>query len=329
MEIRDLGRLDLNLLVALEALLEERSVSRAAERLYITQSAMSKTLGRLRELFDDQLFVRRGAGMVPTPRAEQIEASLPHVLQAVQAMVRPLNFDAATFDGQMNILMQGHMGVWFLPSLMARLQEHAPRMRVRAFSRIDEVFDKLSSGHLDFALQIERHHYPPDLDLTTLAFARPVLLARKGHPLHKLAEVTLEDITRFPHLSLLSTDISELSFHEGDAEAVLEFERRAPHHYETDDLQTALEIVRKTDCLFPAPPMFIEQFNLSRYITALPLPGIGDVSIKYVVVRHQRVIGSPAHDFFYQQIIELTEEIRARLQLPDLPELRRQRKLAY
>ena len=70
MDIRDLGRLDLNLLVALEALLEERSVSKAAERLYITQSAMSKTLGRLRDLFDDQLFVRRGSGMVPTPRAE-------------------------------------------------------------------------------------------------------------------------------------------------------------------------------------------------------------------------------------------------------------------
>lgn len=329
MEIRELGRLDLNLLVSLEALLEERSVSRAAERLYITQSAMSKTLGRLRELFNDPLFVRRGSGMVPTPRAEQIEASLPQVLQAVQAMVRPLDFDPLTYDGQMNILMQGHMGVWFLPALMARLQAHAPGMRVRAFSRIEDPFDKLATGDLDFALQIERQHYPTDLQLTTLAFARPVLLARKGHPLFKLDEVGLEDLTQYPHLSLLSTDISELSFHEGDAEAVLEFERRAPHHYETDDLQTALQIVRKTDCLFPAPPMFIEQFNLSRYVVALPIPGIGDVSIKYVAVRHQRVIGSPAHDFFYEQIIELTEEIRQQLGLPDLPELRKQRQLAY
>ena len=69
MDIRELGRLDLNLLVALEALIEEGSVSKAAERLFITQSAMSKTLGRLRELFDDPLFIRRGSGMVPTPRA--------------------------------------------------------------------------------------------------------------------------------------------------------------------------------------------------------------------------------------------------------------------
>lgn len=329
MEIRDLGRLDLNLLVALEALLEERSVSRAAERLFITQSAMSKTLGRLRELFDDPLFVRRGSGMVPTPRAELIEASLPHVLQAVQAMVRPLHFDPATYEGQMNVLMQGHMGVWFLPALMARLQDRAPGLRVRAYSRIDDPFDQLADGRLDFALQIERKQYPPDLNLTTLAFARPVLLARKGHPLQGRDALTLDELTQFPHLSLLSTDISELSFHEGDAEAVLEYERRAPSHYETDDLQTALEIVRRTDCLFPAPPMFIEQFNLSRYIDALPIPGIGDVSIKYVAVRHHRVIGSPAHDFFYQQMLEQTEEIRMRLGLPSLPQLREQRELKY
>lgn len=77
MDIRDLGRLDLNLLVALEALIEEGNVSRAAERLFITQSAMSKTLGRLRQLFDDPLFIRKGAGMVPTPRAEQLARQLP------------------------------------------------------------------------------------------------------------------------------------------------------------------------------------------------------------------------------------------------------------
>ncbi len=329
MEIRDLGRLDLNLLVALEAMLEERSVSRAAERLFITQSAMSKTLGRLRELFNDPLFVRKGAAMMPTPRAEQLEASLPQVLQAVQAMVRPLHFDPLTYDGQLNILMQGHMGVWFLPPLMARLRDNAPNMRVRAYSRADEAFEQLANGKLDFALQIEREYYPPDLELTTLAFARPVLLARKSHPLHKLESFDLEDVTRYPQLALLSTDLSELKFHEGDAEAVREYQRRTEPHYETDDLQTALEIVRSTDCLFPAPPMFIEQFNLSRYIAALPLPDLGEVSIKYVVVRPQRVIGSPAHDFFYQQILELTEEFRARLDLPSLPELRRKRKLAY
>src|SRR5210317_927284 len=99
MDIHRLARTDLNLLVALEALLEERNVSRAAERLYITQSAMSKTLGRLRELFDDPLFIRKAGEMVPTPRALQLAEHLPALLLAVQAMIRPVEFNPLTYDG--------------------------------------------------------------------------------------------------------------------------------------------------------------------------------------------------------------------------------------
>lgn len=328
MDIRELGRLDLNLLVALEALLEERSVSRAAERLFVTQSAMSKTLGRLRELFDDQLFVRQGGSMVPTPRATQLAEKLPEVLLAVQAMVQPLAFDPATYRGEMTVLVQGYMGAWFLPALLARIRESAPDLRVTAIARDAAPFEKLASGALDFALQIERLTYPPELELTTLAFAQPALLARKGHPLED-RNFGIDDVVAFPQVSLLSTDIAETRFHEGDASLVLEYERRMTPHYQTDDLQIAMEIVRNSDCLFPAPPLFIEQFNLSRYVVALPVPGLENVSIKYVAVRHERVIGSPPHDFFYDQIVATTEAFRARFGLPNLADLRAQRDLSY
>ncbi len=143
------------------------------------------------------------------------------------------------------------------------------------------------------------------------------------------SEITIEDVARYPQVALLSTDIAELRFHEGDGQAILDYERQTEAHVETDDLQTAMQIVRDTDCLFPAPPLFVEQFNLSRYIVALPLPGLGAVRIKYVAVRHQRVLGSAAHDFLYQQILALAEELRAHLQLPSLSQLREQRGLAY
>ncbi|HSF82215.1 MAG TPA: LysR family transcriptional regulator, partial [Anaerolineales bacterium] len=71
MDTKILARIDLNLLVALQVLIEEQSVTRAAERLYITQPAMSKTLQRLRELFDDPLFIRSGRGLIPTPRTAE------------------------------------------------------------------------------------------------------------------------------------------------------------------------------------------------------------------------------------------------------------------
>ena len=80
MDAKFLSRIDLNLLVALQILLEEQSVTKAADRLFITQPAMSKTLQRLRELFDDPLFIRSGRGLVPTPRAVELEKQLPVVL---------------------------------------------------------------------------------------------------------------------------------------------------------------------------------------------------------------------------------------------------------
>ena len=127
MDIRELGRLDMNLLVALEALLEERNVSKAAERLFITQSAMSKTLGRLRDLFDDPLFIRKSTGMVPTPRAQQLADHLPQVLQAVQAMIQPAEFDPLSYDGEFELMVQGHMGVWILPLLPTNDRVRAPQ----------------------------------------------------------------------------------------------------------------------------------------------------------------------------------------------------------
>lgn len=126
MDIRDLGRLDLNLLVALEALLEERSVSRAAERLFITQSAMSKTLGRLRDVFNDPLFTRSVDGMIPTPRAERLADHLPQLLQTVQCMVQPEVFNPLETEMEFSLVSPVHITYWALPPLMQKLSQQAP-----------------------------------------------------------------------------------------------------------------------------------------------------------------------------------------------------------
>src|SRR5690554_2655821 len=94
-----LSRIDLNLLVALQLLIEERNVTRAAERLFITQPAMSKTLQRLRDLFDDELFVRSGRELVPTPRTIELQEQLPEMLQDLEGLVKPREFDPHTDSG--------------------------------------------------------------------------------------------------------------------------------------------------------------------------------------------------------------------------------------
>jgi DNA-binding transcriptional LysR family regulator len=87
MNLQKLSRLDLNLLVALQALLEEKSVTRAAQRLFITQPAMSRVLQRLRQQLDDPLFTRTGNILVPTPKAEELQLRLPMLLDGILDMV--------------------------------------------------------------------------------------------------------------------------------------------------------------------------------------------------------------------------------------------------
>ena len=328
MDIRELGRLDLNLLVALEALLEERSVSRAAERLFITQSAMSKTLGRLRELFGDPLFVRRGSSMIPTPRAEQLAAQLPQVLLAVQDMFTPTSFDPLTYEGQFNLLVQGHMGVWLLPMLLERLEQRAPGVRLASLSRVDDPFEQLSNGKLDFLLHAERQAYPGELRLTTIGFAPPTLLARKGHPLEGQT-ITWEKVLQFPHVQLSMDELQEIQFHTSRNSKITQHLKEVAPNLKTDQLYTAVQVVRHSDYLFPAPPLFMEQDDISKDLIALPLPEGEEITVKYVMVNHERVSHSAPHDFLYHEMLAVIDSFRSRYDLPPLEQLRKLRKLAY
>lgn len=326
--IQELARLDLNLLVALEALLEEGSVSRAAERLYVTQSAMSKTLGRLRSLFDDPLFVRRGGNMLPTPRAEQLGRQLPALLQAVHELVQPETFDPTSYEGEFHLVVQGHMGVWFLPELVQRLQHTAPGVRLNCQSRADDAYERLAAGSLDLILHTERQHYPPEVQLTTLGFAQPTLLARKGHPLDGTAP-GWDEIRAYPQVMLLLRDLAEIQFVAEENSPFLQFESTVQPQFETDDLQTALQVVRQTDYLFPAPPMFIEQFDTARSLVPLPLPGGEELSVTYVAVQHERTANSAPHNFLFNEVLATTETFRGRFGLPTLQQMRQLRGLAY
>ena len=99
MDTSQLSRVDLNLLVALHVLLEEKSVSRAAERLHVTQPAMSKTLNRLRDTFDDPLFARSKRGIQPTPRAEALSSQLVNVLSDIESLARCGRIQPQRFPG--------------------------------------------------------------------------------------------------------------------------------------------------------------------------------------------------------------------------------------
>jgi len=127
----DLRKLDLNLLVAFQALVREKSVSRAAARLFLGQPAMSGSLARLRDLFQDEILVRTGRGMEPTTKALALYAQLTPALESIRATLseRPA-FDPATQSRTFYLGMRDWVEIWLMPELMARVQQLAPRVRV-------------------------------------------------------------------------------------------------------------------------------------------------------------------------------------------------------
>lgn len=149
----DTSRLDLNLLAALDVLLRERNVTRAAKQLGITQSAMSHKLKRLREELGDPLFVTAPGGLVPTARAESLEEPLRRALQDVAAAVRAsAPFDPRTAERDVRVACVDAIELTLLPDILARLATEAPNVRVAIRRRGPRSMEELAAGDLDLII---------------------------------------------------------------------------------------------------------------------------------------------------------------------------------
>ncbi len=148
-----LRNLDLNLLVTLDVLLRERSVTRAAQTLYLSQSAVSHALGRLRTMLGDPLLVRGPGGMVPTQYAEHLQQSVHEALQVMQLAISRGKFDPSRSTQAFYLGTTDYVEYLILPRLMERVYKVAPNVRIMLRSVVTEkVRDDLVSGHLDTAV---------------------------------------------------------------------------------------------------------------------------------------------------------------------------------
>jgi DNA-binding transcriptional LysR family regulator len=196
----DLQQIDLNLMVAFQALMTERSVSGAAVRLGISQPAMSSTLGRLRALLEDELFVRSGRAMLPTSRAEQLNSQISQALGQISAALEPpAPFDPRTSRRVFNVSGGDYATMVILPRLAACLAEKAPMVDLRfRFVEKDVVVELLDTGALDMALGVFPNP-PKRLGLQTLLEEKFVCVARRDHP-GLSTGMTLKTFLELPHL---------------------------------------------------------------------------------------------------------------------------------
>lgn len=205
----DLAGIDLNLLVVLDALLQESSVTRAAGRVGLSQSAVSHALKRLRELLGDPLLLRTAQGMVPTPRARLLLAPVHQAVGQVQSVLAPpKSFEPKESIQSFTLSMQDTAQAGLLPELIARVRREAPRVRLQVHPGIGGLqANELETGNLDLALAIDPvlphgFHGDPVFEITYVS------IVRTRHPKVK-SRLTPEVFSQLSHVAALRDGVIE------------------------------------------------------------------------------------------------------------------------
>jgi DNA-binding transcriptional LysR family regulator len=211
--------LDLHTLEAFDCLLRERSVTRAAQRMGMSQSSMSELLGRLRERFGDPLLVRTREGMVLTDRAQQLIPNVRNAIEPLRELAEPtLEFESATASVRFRVTATDYAQLLLMSSLVRQLQAMAPGCSVDLVTvNLRAVEVALETGDVDLAIA----YYPdppPSLRRGPLFADHYVCIARQGHPATSRA-LSAEEFASLPHISVSP---SGLSYFAGVVDSALE-----------------------------------------------------------------------------------------------------------
>src|SRR6266446_1354775 len=199
-----LGAIDLNLLVVFDAMMRDRSVTRAGLRLGLSQPAMSHALTRLRHMLKDELFVRSPSGMVPTPRAEELATPIRIALDGLQQSLEPVQFEPSNATTTFRIAVDNYAAIVLVAPIAAQIAKIAPGVRL----------DFRPSGTLNVLEQLDRSELhlamgPPGVQGERCSRRRLlqdqfVVVHRKGHPAAKTQEFSTERLATLPQLEISS-----------------------------------------------------------------------------------------------------------------------------
>jgi DNA-binding transcriptional LysR family regulator len=264
-----LQAIDLNLFVVFHAIFQEAHITRAAQVLGLSQPAVSHSLARLRELYQDPLFVRRGPRMEPTPLARSLS---PQIQNALEELHRGLPVMTAEFDPletKRNFILatRDPMEAFFLPQLMQVFMEQAPQAHVSSIRiKRQDMEKELAAGQLDLAFDV-RLPVSSQLRSQKLMEDEWVVVGRRNHPLLQ-GSLGLEDYLSARHI-VVSSRRAGLSMED------FELQRRGCPRtiaMRCQHLWAAARTAASTDLLLTVPGRFVKQSGLIEKLAMAPLP---------------------------------------------------------
>ena len=279
---------DLNLLVTLDVLLAEGSVARAAKRLRLSPSAMSRALARLRDTLGDPLLVRAGRGLVPTPRALELRERVAQLVQDAEAVLRP----ATQIDlGQLlrTFTLRSSEGFVenFGPALIARIAKQAPGVRLHFMQKPDKDSTPLRTGMVDLETGVVDQDTSPELRTQALFRDRLIGVVRAGHPLSQ-GEVTPARFAAGGHVY-----VSRRGLEKGPVDQALQALGLTREVVTTvGGFSTALALTRATELIASVPERHTASLREGMHSFALPFPL---PAFTVAMLWHPRLDADPAH----------------------------------
>lgn len=311
-----MNNFDYNLLRVLEVLLEEQSVTAAAARLHLSQSAVSKQLAKLRETFSDPLFERTAHGLRATPRAKALAPQLRLLLQQLEQFTRPSEFDPALSHREFRIDMVEAAYSLTYPCFMPELLAQAPNIRLSSQIWGQDSIDKLLRCDIDMAICIrewdERSplHFsqiPPELNYVALVRDHPICIMRADHPL--LDEPWgLDTFLKYRHLQVSFGGVEHWLLDD-----VLAREKRQRDiAVNMAEFHSALRLCESSDLIMSAPAKYAATMMGGFQVRSLEVP-VDLVPGAYVLMWHQHYDLDPSHRWLRSLMID---QVKARYPAP-------------
>lgn len=281
---------DLNLLVALDVLLAEGSVARAAQRLRLSPSAMSRTLARLREVVGDPLLVRAGRGLVPTPRAIELREKLPQLVQDAQAALRPSQApDLRQLERTFTVRSSEGFVENFGPALLERVRRQAPGVRLCFVQKPDKGSAPLREGDVDLETGVIGEAMGPEVRAQALFRDRFIGVVRAGHPLTR-RKLTPERYAAGQHIGVSRRGRDKGPIDE--ALSALGLEREIVTI--VGGFSTAVALARASDLIASVPERHtgVLREGMHSFVLPFALP-----EIRVSLLWHPRLQADPAHQW--------------------------------
>lgn len=289
--------MDLNLLVALDALLTEGSVTGAAQRLDLSVPAMSRTLNRIRVMLDDPLFVRAGRGLVTTPRAEQLRQPVRLLLQQAEQLLHPPEkVDIATLRRVFTIRADDGTVALLAPILTAKMAQLAPKVSLRFIAQGQQDVQALREGMVDLDIGVIED-LGPEIVRQTLFQDHYIAVMNQNNPLCASIDLSAQAFAAARHVT-----VSRRGLLSGLVDLALAKQGLSRHvAVVTYSFAEAILITRETDLVATVPALLTRP--MQQGVSCYPLP-LDTPSISISQAWHPRFQSDPEHQFLRQLIYQ-------------------------